>query len=343
MENKKQTILITGAYGFVGQNLSLALKNNYNLWALDIVEKPTDTYTRFFTWDDLNNIPKVDAIIHLAGKAHDTKNQTDRQVYFDINTTLTQKIYDWFLNSEAEKFIFFSSVKAAADKVEGILTEDVVPCPKGPYGESKIKAEEYLLKSQESRTKNKEQRTKIKEDREENKEQGEETRNTKPEMQKSYILRPCMIHGPGNKGNLNLLYNFVKKNIPWPLGAYENKRSFTAIDNLTYIIQQLLEKDIESATYNVCDDESISTNELISLFSQALNKPVKIWKINKILIQFTAKLGSLFHLPLNEERLHKLTENYVVSNSKIKKQLGITELPVKANEGILKTIKNFIN
>lgn len=47
-----------------------------------------------------------------------------------------------------------------------------------------------------------------------------------------YIMRPCMIHSPGNKGNLNLLYGVVKKGIPWPLSAFENKRTFTSIDNL---------------------------------------------------------------------------------------------------------------
>ena len=49
---------------------------------------------------------------------------------------------------------------------------------------------------------------------------------------KVYILRPCMIHGPGNKGNLNLLYGVVSKGMPWPLGAFENRRSFTSIGNL---------------------------------------------------------------------------------------------------------------
>ena len=106
-----------------------------------------------FLWENietisypLQNLPRFDAIIHLAGKAHDTKNQSIAQDYFDINTGLTQKIFDFFLKSLAKKFIFFSSVKAAVDSVVGdILTEDVIPTPVGPYGESKIKAEEYIL------------------------------------------------------------------------------------------------------------------------------------------------------------------------------------------------------
>ncbi len=267
-------------------------------------------------------LPKFDAIIHLAGKAHDTKNQSVAQVYFDINTGLTQKIFDFFLESSAKKFIFFSSVKAAADSVVGdMLTEDVIPTPVGPYGESKIAAEEYILSKLRS-------------------ERGE----LKVAMQRDkqvYILRPCMIHGPGNKGNLNLLYNVVKKGIPWPLGDFENKRSFTSIDNLCYVVEGLLTKDVASGIYHMGDDEALSTNELIALMCEAMGKEPHIWKMNRKMMEGCAGLGTLLHLPLNTERLRKLTENYVVSNEKIKSALGIERMPVRAADGIMKTIRSF--
>jgi len=76
-----------------------------------------------------------------------------------------------------------------------------------------------------------------------------------------------MIHGPGNKGNLNLLYKLVQKGLPWPLGAFENKRSFTSIDNLTHIITQIIEKEIDPGIYQIADDEALSTNELIQLIA----------------------------------------------------------------------------
>ena len=101
-----------------------------------------------YSWDELDawNVPEVDAIIHLAGKAHDTKNQSAAEVYFNVNTGLTQKIFDDFLAHDGIKnFVFFSTAKAAADKVEGVLTEEVKPCPVGPYGESKIAAENYII------------------------------------------------------------------------------------------------------------------------------------------------------------------------------------------------------
>lgn len=314
-------ILITGIHGFVGSNLVNALKKEHTLYGVDIVAPLKEGVEKTFSWKDVddNAIPSMDAIIHLAGKAHDTKNRAAAQVYFDVNTGLTQKIYDYFLKSEAKRFIFFSSVKAAADKVPGdVLTEEVVPAPKGPYGESKIKAEEYILKNEALRTKNEESASK-----------------------RVFILRPCMIHGPGNKGNLNLLYGVVSKGIPWPLGAFENRRTFTSIDNLCFVVEGLLTKNVQSGIYHMADDEALSTNELIEVMCEAMGKKAHIWKINRSLMEGVASIGTTLHLPLNEERLGKLTENYVASNAKIKKALGIERMPVRAKDGLKKTILSF--
>ena len=150
-----------------------------------------------------------------------------------------------------------------------------------------------------------------------------------------------MIHGPGNKGNLNLLYKVVKKGIPYPLGAFENRRSFTSIDNLSFVINELIEKEVLGGIYNVADDESLSTNELIAIIAHSLNKSNRTWSWNKQFIQVVAKLGSALHLPLNTERLQKLTENYVVSNAKMKNALGIDKMPVSAKAGFTKTLKSF--
>ena len=314
-------ILITGIHGFIGSNFIRALRDKHTLYGLDIIFPCRDGVSQTFSWRDIEptsfpfqTLPQFDAIIHLAGKAHDTKNQSAAQSYFDINTGLTQKIFDFFLESSAKKFIFFSSVKAAADSVVGdMLTEDVIPAPVGAYGESKIKAEEYIKEHLEYSTTEKQ----------------------------VYILRPCMIHGPGNKGNLNLLYNVVKKGIPWPLGDFDNRRSFTSIDNLCYVIEGLLNQDVSTGIYHMGDDEALSTNELIGIMCEAMGKKPHIWKMNKRVMEGCAGLGTLMHLPLNTERLRKLTENYVVSNAKIKAALGIDKLPVTAKEGLMKTIRSF--
>jgi nucleoside-diphosphate-sugar epimerase len=310
-------ILITGVHGFVGSNLVEALKKEYTIYGLDIISPEKDGVEKTFLWDDLDagKVPEVDAIIHLAGKAHDTKNQSTAEVYFKVNTELTKKIYDYYLVSpKTRKFIFFSTAKAAADRVEGVLTEDVTPAPVGPYGESKIEAENYLIsKEGETMSKNKDY----------------------------YIFRPCMIHGPGNKGNLNLLYKVVKKGIPWPLGAFDNRRTFTSIDNICFAVNGILTKDVPSGIYNMGDDDALSTNELIEEICKSLGKKTYIWKLPKGLMTSIAKIGGILHLPLNPDRLQKLTENYVSSNAKIKKALGVDIMPVDARSGLQKTLESF--
>lgn len=305
-------ILITGIHGFVGSNLVAYLSKDNEIYGLDIIAPEKTGVVKTYSWDDLDAglVTDVDAIVHLAGKAHDTKNQAAADVYFKVNTGLTQKIYDYFLKSSAKKFVFFSTAKAAADKVDGILTEEVVPSPIGPYGESKIKAEEYILSHMSS-------------------------------DKDVYIFRPCMIHGPGNKGNLNLLYNVVKKGIPWPLGAFENRRTFTSVENICFAVNGVLNKNVESGIYNMGDDDALSTNELIEEICKSLGKKAHIWKLPKGLMNGVAKVGGALHLPLDSERLRKLTENYISSNDKIKKALGVSKMPVKARDGLKVTLKSF--
>ncbi|MDD3040458.1 NAD-dependent epimerase/dehydratase family protein [Bacteroides sp.] len=310
-------ILITGIHGFVGSNLVKALGAKHAVYGLDIVAPSKAGVVKTFNWKDLeeNRLPVMDVVIHLAGKAHDTKNQSLAQAYFDINEGLTKKVFNYFLKSKAGKFIFFSSVKAAADSVPGdILTEEVVPAPVGPYGESKIAAEDYI-------------------------QDNFDLEGTDDKL--VYILRPCMIHGPGNKGNLNLLYKVVSKGIPWPLGAFDNRRSFTSVDNLCFVIDGLVAGMVPSGIYHMGDDEPISTNELIGVMCESLGRKAHIWNLPRELMQGIASLGGVLQLPLNSQRLNKLTENYVVSNAKIKGALGIDRMPVSAREGLLITLNSF--
>ena len=290
------SIFVTGSSGFVGSNLK-----GY-IGASNII-------LEFYREKELSF--NANAVIHLAGKAHDLKNTSNPDEYYQVNTELTKKVFDAFLISEAKVFITLSSVKAVADELECALTEEHIPNPITHYGKSKLLAEQYILSKEI------------------------------PKDKRVYILRPCMIHGPGNKGNLNLLYKIVSKNIPWPLGAFENKRSFCSIDNLMFIFKELIEReDIPSGIYNVADDEPLSTNELIGLIAQSQNRNPKIWNFSKKFIEGVASIGDKLHLPLNSERLHKLTSSYVVSNAKIKAAIG-KPLPVSSREGLLKTFKSF--
>ena len=296
-------ILITGIHGFVGSNLVIALKRHHSLYGLDIVAPEKEGVVKTFAWKDIETtsfpmqqLPKFDAIIHLAGKAHDTKNQSASQLYFDINTGLTQKIFDFFLESSAKKFIFFSSVKAAADSVVGdMLTEDVIPTPVGPYGESKIAAESYIKEHFILPTTSSGYLPPLNSPVNRGKTTSPEEENVRYSDKRVYILRPCMIHGPGNKGNLNLLYNVVKKGIPWPLGDFENKRSFTSIDNLCYVVEGLLTKDVASGIYHMGQyQELILSSHYLPRNSQSVFSAVLYSKANEAAYPSLRNLPSFF-------------------------------------------------
>ncbi|MBQ9693479.1 MAG: NAD-dependent epimerase/dehydratase family protein [Kiritimatiellae bacterium] len=288
-------ILITGAYGFVGKNLCQYLvANGYQCDALDLAESVCDAvpYRHHYTWDNLDlllpHLKKYAAIIHLAGKAHDLKNVSDPQSYFDINVGLTKKIFD-LTHQQVAKFIYFSTSKVLDSTT--------------PYAESKREAEHYLA-------------------------------------DQAIILRPAMIHGPGNKGNLNLLWKITQYHFPWPLAAFENKRSFASIDNICAVVLALIQRG-KNGIYTVADDTPLSTNQIIQMMASVQGRKAHLWRIPKAIMRWCSKVGDLFHLPLNSERLHKLTEDSLLDNTLLKKHLNWDTMPIDAINGMFKTLQSF--
>ena len=291
-----KSIFITGWNGFVGKHILNSYKKNY----------------KFTLYDrNIELALSQDIILHFAGLAHDTNNDTLPEEFYISNTDFTKKVFDNFLNTEAKVFITLSSVKAVADSFEGVLSEEVTPNPITHYGKSKLLAENYIRS------------------------------NFIPDGKRFYVLRPCMVHGPFNKGNLNLLYGVVSRGLPWPLGSFKNSRSYLSIENLCFIIQELIEReDIPSGVYNVADDVPLSTNEVIEMIAESKGKKAKILYLSTRWLKILARIGDFLSLPLNSERLKKLTESYVVSNDKIRKAIG-KPFPVSSKDGFLRTFKSF--
>lgn len=254
-----------------------------------------------------------DIVIHLAGKAHDLKNVVNPDEYYKVNTELTKEVFDAFLTSSANTFIILSSVKAIADVVDGELTEKTEPNPITHYGRSKLLAEQYIL-----------------------------SKNI-PSGKRVIILRPCMIHGPGNKGNLNLLIKLVKLRLPWPLLAFQNNRSLCGIDNLCFVIDKLINiEDIPSGIYNVSDKEAISSNRIIDIICDSLKINILKIYIPKCVIIRLAKICGLFDFSFNMENLTKLTSSYIVNSSKLYSVLK-NDLPFTTEASLRKTIKSLNN
>ncbi|TKS56978.1 NAD-dependent epimerase/dehydratase family protein [Mesohalobacter halotolerans] len=297
-------ILITGSTGFVGKNLTNRLDpSKYKFSILNLRDEQ---------WPNQIQQNTNDAYIHLAGIAHDLSNKNDDNIYYEVNFELTKDIYNCFLKDEkAKTFIFFSSIKALADQPEQILTEGLPPQPKTVYGKSKLLAENYIL-------------------------------DNLPSNKTVIILRPCMIHGPENKGNLNLLLKAVSYHIPWIFGRFENKRSYCSIDNLCFVVDRILNTpSMKSGLYHIADDTSISTNKLISIIANALGKRSIQLNVPKLILLTLTKFGDRLKLPINSQVLNKITGTYEVSNLKIKQELGIKKLPLSTEEGLRKTVQHY--
>jgi nucleoside-diphosphate-sugar epimerase len=294
-------IIVTGASGFVGRNLCPYLAGHG--WHVVPVSMRDQAWKSRLPDD-------AEAIIHLAGLAHDLRNTRKADEYFRINTELTAELFDVFLASRIKKFVYLSSVKAAADAVgDRKLDEDYPATPATPYGMSKRKAEEHILSKD-------------------------------PGTKRVYVLRPCMIHGPGNKGNLNLLYRLLSLGLPWPLAGFDNARSFLSIENFNFVLQEICSRDIAPGLYNVSDSEYLSTLEVVEIIRRAIHSRAPAWRVNKTLVRGLARIGSRLQFPFNEERLAKLTESYVVDNRKILRAVG-RPLPLTAQSGLAQTIQSF--
>lgn len=296
-------VSIIGASGFIGQNLLESLSLNYNTEAISLRES---------VWN--NSVQDSDVIINLVGKAHDLNGSATERDYYYANVELAKQVYEAFVDSNIKLLIHVSSLAAIEEFESFDLLKETDNCnPVSWYGTSKREAEKWLL--------------------------GQEL----PIDKKLIILRPPMVHGAGDKGNLGLLYKLISKGIPYPLSSFDNNRSFISIDNFCHYIEQIIENPskLKSGIYHIADDEPISTKEIIAIIKKVTNKNVPDLALPKGIVNAIAKVGDVFPIPLNSKRLRKLTSDLLVSNEKIKNALGIEKLPLTAKEGLKKTIRSF--
>lgn len=296
-------VSIFGSTGFIGQNLLQKLKDRFQIQPISIRENG---------WKD--HVISNDVFLNLVGKAHDHKGTATEADYYFANVDLTKDIFETFLNSEAKLFIHISSL-AALEEFESVtpLIEIDTPKPQSFYGKSKREAEKWLLEQ------------------------------NLPSDKKIIVIRPPMVHGPGDKGNLGLLYKLISKGIPYPLSAFNNLRSFISVDNFSFFIERIIENSnkLSSGIYHISDDEVVSTKEIIEIIKKIENKNIINLSIPKSIIKGLAKVGDVIPIPLNTKRLKKMTSDLILSNQKIKFALGINQLPLTAKEGLEITIKSF--
>lgn len=309
-------ILITGISGFIGSNLKDYLKKDPHMHisgasrSRSKIEYLKAGIKEIYSNKQLfKKRPGFDVYIHLSGKVYNARDKKNEKEYYKANYEMTKRFIDLFSSDKrAKSFIFLSTIHVLTENPKVVLDESYPPKPFTPYGKSKFKAENYIQEHC-------------------------------PPDKNYYILRPSMIHGPGNKGNLNLLYKLVSLGIPYPVGAYNNKRSFVSIENLCFIIKEIIQQEIEPGLYHVADDNPTYTHDLVKMIAETTGKKGRTWDVSPRVLNAFAKIGNVIPFFINEHRLNKLTGDFIVSNSKIKKALG-KPLPIQADEGLIKTLKS---
>lgn len=220
-------IAVTGITGFVGKRLMEYDKNVFELVPISLRSSDANTM----------NLSGIDAIVHLAGKAHQMQ-PIDDSIYFEVNYELTRSLAGAAVKQGVKQFVYISSTKVYGDDQREVLDETSGCHPTDAYGASKWKAEQYLQTLQSA------------------------TFNVA-------ILRPPLVYGPGVKGNMLRLLHLANKNYPLPFGNSGNRRSMVFLDNLIELINAIIVKNA-SGVFIAGDLEPIATDRLLQLIRKEL-------------------------------------------------------------------------
>lgn len=263
-------LLITGARGFVGNNLTNFLNEDGVEWRGTTREKKVslpyltiDSIDANTIWD--HALDNIDCVIHLAARVHvmHEYSQNAEDEYLRTNYYGTLKLAQDAARRGVKLFIFISSVKVNGEGKSTPYTENDLPSPQDLYGQSKLQAEEGLKEI--ARTSN----------------------------MKVVVLRPTLIYGKGVKGNLESLINAISNGLPLPVRGIKNKRSFVYVGNLSNAILTIVKKQDtvqRFSTYLISDGEDISTDMLVQYLAKIIKKPVLRFYVPKFLFLIGEKL-----------------------------------------------------
>jgi nucleoside-diphosphate-sugar epimerase len=320
-------VLITGATGFIGsylmpissqqkfqitaavrKNLSQSLSGPIRIVKVGNIDEKTN-------WQEA--LQGIDIVIHLAARAH-IINETipnPEAEFIKVNTQGTANLVQQSIQAGVKHFIFISSIGAMTTQSDRILTENS-PChPDSPYGRSKLQAEQALI-------------------------------NLAKDSNMTWtILRPTLVYGPGNPGNMERLMKLIKQGLPLPFGAIKNRRSFVFVGNLVAAIITCLDHPkAANQIFLISDNQAVSTPQLIRLIAQQIQQPCRLLPVPTTLLRFLGYLGDRIesitgkNLPFNTYNIDRLLGSLVVDSSYIQKTLN-WQPPFTLEQGLARTIQ----
>jgi nucleoside-diphosphate-sugar epimerase len=239
----------------------------------------------------------VTTVIHLAALAHctDPKKQPEDEEFLKVNARGTQRLVEAAAQSAGvRRFIFVSSIGAVTEFSETLVDEESQPHPASAYGRSKLAGEKAVRDA---------------------------FGGSKIEWS---ILRPVLVYGPGNPGNMGRLLRLVKSGLPLPFAGIQNRRNFVFVGNLVDAIDRLaLVGGISGRVFNVADDEMVSTPELIHMIASAAGKKARLWAAPAWSMQLAASCGDLvgqfgFQIGFDSYSVRRLESSLTASNAALR-------------------------
>ena len=266
-------VLVTGGNGFIGGAVALHMSQ------IEGFEPRAATrYAETIFSDNIEHVPVsglgpdsdwqsalsgIDVVIHAAARVHImSDNVVDPLAEFRlVNVDGTMNLARQAALVGVRRFVFFSSIKVNGETTlpGRPFTANDEPAPLDPYGVSKMEAEQGL------------------------KALGEET------GMEIVIIRPVLVYGPNVKANFRRMMRWLKRGVPLPFGAINNKRSMVALDNLVDLVVTVTKHPAAAnQTFLVSDGDDLSTTELMRRLGLALNKstvllPVPAWMLQRAL------------------------------------------------------------
>jgi nucleoside-diphosphate-sugar epimerase len=244
----------------------------------------------------------VTHVVHLAAIAHVIGGNEDKiREMWEVNAEGPVRLAECAERAGVDRFVFLSSIGAVCSAADAPVAEAAVPAPDTPYGRSKLNAENGVARILE----------------------GSSTTWA--------IIRPALVHGPGNPGNMARLQRAIRLGLPLPFGLMGNKRSFVFVDNLIdAILLAMTREAAASRVFHVADPEVLSTRGLVELIARASGRPARLLRFPlRALRKFARTLDWTRALVGDRRRLasyslERLCNSLVVDASAINRELGWT-------------------
>ncbi len=319
-------IFLTGATGFIGGSiLRSVLSENNTIYAVS--RRKDNRPMRNVKWvicEDLFDLAcieeymkDIDVVIHAAAFAHQTRKTgaKDYNKFLSINVELTKKVYASACKFNVKHFLFLSSIGAIASQSKVLISETTMPQPDNDYGRSKHLAEIELMEMRKSH----------------------ETPIT--------IVRPCLVYGEGNPGNMKRLSDLLGLKVPLPFGLVTEKRSFLYIENLIdFLDRALLNEKAFDDDFNVADKEFSTLTEIVREIAKAKNIDVRIFRFPIIGLKVLGVFGDLasilrLRVGFDSYSVNRLIGGLSISIKKSEEKLNWTP-PYRFRDAIQMTFGN---